>query len=78
LKGLFVFLIAALETMLTDTYSYYLQSFPEAFNFKEVKFSKEELLGATLAVELIERQIEKNAISQAYTEVGCDSVKASS
>jgi hypothetical protein len=66
LKGLFIFLVAALETMLTDTYSYYLRSFPEAFDFKEVKFSKEEILGATLAAKLIDQQIEKNAISQAY------------
>jgi hypothetical protein len=66
LKGFFVFLVSALETMLTDTYVYFLQAFPEAFDFKDAKFSKDEILACTLAVDLIERQIEKNAINQAY------------
>jgi hypothetical protein len=66
LKGFFVLLVAALETMLNDTHVYFLQAFPEAFDFKDAKFSKDEILGATLAIDLIERQIEKNAISQAY------------
>jgi hypothetical protein len=66
LKGFFVFLVAALETMLNDTYVYFLQAFPEAYDFKDAKFSKEDILGATLAIDLIERQIEKNAIALAY------------
>lgn len=66
LKGFFVFLVAALEIMLSDTYAYYLQAFPEAFEFKDAKFSKDDILRSTLAVDLIERQIEKNVIAQAY------------
>ena len=61
-----MFLVSALETMLNDTYIYFLQAFPEAFDFKDAKFSKEEILASTLAIDLIERQIEKNAIAQAY------------
>jgi hypothetical protein len=66
LRGLFVFMIAAVETMFTDTYVYYLHSFPESFDFKDTKFSKDDILAANLAIDLIEQQIEKNAISQAY------------
>ncbi len=69
LKGLFVFLVSALETMLSDTYVYFLQAFPEAFDFKDARFSKDEILGSTLAINLIERQIEKNAIAQAYSSL---------
>jgi len=66
LKGVFVFLVSALETMLTDTHVYFLQAFPEAFDFKDAKFSKDEILACTLPADLIERQIEKNAITLAY------------
>jgi hypothetical protein len=66
LRGFFVLMISAVETMLTDTYVYYLRSFPEAFDFKDARFSKDDILGANLALDLIEQQIEKNAISQAY------------
>ena len=65
LRGFFVLMVAALETMLTDTYVYYLRSFPEAFDFKDVKFSKGDVLEANLAVDLVARQVEKTAISQA-------------
>jgi hypothetical protein len=66
LRGLFVLMISATETMLTDTYIYYLRSFPESFDFKDTKFSKDDILSANLAIDLIEQQIERNAISQAY------------
>ncbi|MES2220932.1 MAG: hypothetical protein V4587_08205 [Acidobacteriota bacterium] len=65
-RGFFVLMISALETMLTDTYVYYSRSFPESFDFKDVKFSKDDILTANLALDLIEQQVEKNAISQAY------------
>jgi len=66
LRGLFVLMISAVETMLTDTYVYYVRSFPEAFDFKDARFSKDDILAANLALDLIEQQIEKNAISHAY------------
>jgi hypothetical protein len=59
-------MISAVETMLTDTYVYYLRSFPESFDFKETKFSKDDILTANLALDLIEQQVEKNATDQAY------------
>jgi hypothetical protein len=59
-------MISAVETMLTDTYVYYLRSFPEAFDFKDARFTKDDILAANLALDLIEQQVEKNAISQAY------------
>ena len=69
LKGLFVFLVSALETMLSDTYVYFLQAFPEAFDFKDIRFGKDEIVGSTLAIDLIERQIERNAIALAYSSL---------
>ena len=42
LQGYFVLCVSALETMLTDTYLYFLRSFPEAFDFKDVQFSKDD------------------------------------
>jgi hypothetical protein len=66
LRGFFVLMVSAVETMLTDTYVYYLRSFPEAFDFKDARFSKDDILAANLALDLIEQQVEKNAISQAY------------
>jgi hypothetical protein len=66
LRGFFVLLISAMETMLTDTYAYYSRSFPESFDFKDTKFSKDDILTANLALDLIELQVQKNAISQAY------------
>jgi hypothetical protein len=66
LRGFFVLMVSAVETMLTDTYVYYLKSFPEAFDFKDARFGKDDILEANLALDLIEQQVEKNAISQAY------------
>ncbi len=66
LRGFFVLMISAVETMLTDTYTYYLRSFPESFDFKDAKFSKDDILSANLALDLIELQVEKDAISQSY------------
>ncbi|MGD0832239.1 MAG: hypothetical protein ABR907_14960 [Terracidiphilus sp.] len=66
LRGLFVLMISAVETMLTDIYVYYLHSFPEKFDFKDTKFSKDDIISANLAIDLIEQQVEKSAISQAY------------
>jgi tetratricopeptide (TPR) repeat protein len=66
LKGLFVFMVAALETMLPDTYKYYLQSFPHQFEFKEAKFDREDFLDATLAADLLEAQIDKRVVNDAY------------
>jgi hypothetical protein len=43
-----------------------LRSFPEAFDFKDTKFNKDDILAANLALDLIEQQVEKDAISQAY------------
>lgn len=66
LRGLFVLMVSAMEIMLTDTYIYYLRSYPEAFDFKDVKFSKDDILEANLALDLIARQVDKNAVYRAY------------
>jgi hypothetical protein len=67
LRGVFLLMVACLEIMLTDTYLYYLRSFPEAFEFsRDVQFGKEDILSANLAVDLIEQQVQKNTISQSY------------
>ena len=66
LQGYFVLTVSTIELMLTDTYLYFFRSFPEAFDFKDVQFSKDDILSANLSLDLIEQQVEKNAIKQAY------------
>lgn len=54
LRGYFVLAVAAMETALTETLLYFLRSFPEAFDFRDVQFSKEDILSANLSLDLIE------------------------
>jgi hypothetical protein len=58
--------VSAVETMLTDTYLYFLRYFPEKYDFEGRKFSKDDILSANLTLDLIQHQVERDAILETY------------
>ncbi|WP_094603392.1 hypothetical protein SPSIL_014280 [Sporomusa silvacetica DSM 10669] len=62
IQGVFVLLVSRFEIMITDILLYYLKWMPNKLEFKEAKFSKDELLSEIL----INLQIEKSVNSLSY------------
>jgi len=66
LKGLFVLAISSFETMLSDTYQYFIRNVPGAFDLKSVPLQKASILDAATPVELLEEQVERHVVALSY------------
>lgn len=63
--GLFILIMSRFEVMITDILLYYLKWMPNKLDFREAKFSKNELLND----ELVQLQIEKSINSLSYKRI---------
>ena len=66
MQGYFVLSVAALESALSESYLYFLKNHPESADIPPFQVGIDDLLTATLPIDLIQERVERDALSQAY------------
>lgn len=68
-RGLFVLMVAAVETMLASTLQYFLTLNPHKLEFRDLTFKRDDILGSPLTTDLLARRVEKLVRDKGYASL---------